>query len=241
MSPQFSNGFPATEDNVRQNAPREIHMPVINQVNFASTISALMDIAVPENNVGTPIFPVVTHLMNSSAAVLSAVCKLANQLKQTLPQGSVRDRLTGTQKDYCQLNEIDAEMKDAEIKDAKVLLEVCREAAETLSSAPSDYGIVNMSLALILLAFLVTLQVIILLRFSTFVVSQRHCGVFVFAAFHAIFCGSSFVKEEHQLWYCWIPLSYAVLLARLRKSDLNYASYVGRLGVLFVLHRVLPS
>ena len=235
ISPQFSSGFPATNDVSMHNTSKEIQLPVINQVDLASTISVLMDVPVPEKNLGTLIFPVITDLINSSAAVLNAVCKLASQLKRTLPLGSVRDRLTEAQKLSCSLNEVDAEMKDA-----KALLEVCREAAETLSSASSDYGIVSMSFALLLLTSLVTLLLFMLLRLSPSFFAQCHPAVFIIATFHVFsLCSSSFVEEEHQLWYYWIPLSYAVLLAGTRKTDLNYGSQVATLGVLFVLHRVL--
>lgn len=231
LSPQFC----VTNGSRSQTGTEKVALPVIDQVDLASTISVLMDIPIPRDNIGVVILPVVAEILNSTTATRRAVCSLADQLKTKLPHGLIHERLSISQKLHCEPNGYNQDIKITE-----ELMEICKEAAENLSAASSDYGMFSMLSALVLLAILTAVFLYTFLKLWPSFFVECPNAVLLLTVFHVFsLCGSSFVEEEHQLWYYWVPLSYAVLLVQTPKSNPGYGSHVGRLGMMFVLHRVL--
>ncbi|KAF7723136.1 major facilitator super transporter protein [Apophysomyces ossiformis] len=263
MSPRFESR-PTLKKHAQQRRDTALTFgfPIIDQTDIVPTLASLFAFPIPKNNLGK----VVTDLYrgSKSSSVLRAlqlnayqmghlleriIPEIANYLNFTLES---KDHLDNTHPGWRYVEAftlhqgyMDMQEETIATTAAKAYLEFIEFAQSQLASTASNYGLSDMYLGLVLIAIsaigLIYLSVPLAYTVES---SLSWCAIQGYVAMAVIiFAGSmfasSFVEEEHMLWYYYIPSLYLLYtLKSFYESGCTWREK-SRLGLLCILQMCL--
>lgn len=224
LSPSFPRNFP----------PSDTSFVTINQADLASTMSILMGTAIPNENVGVFIEPVLRAFL-SDDAMRSSTCEMASQLHSQFMSKNllimIPEMLYQITEQHC------GKSVDVKPNDPITAKEVLVLASEILAGSSSTYDLNKILTAVIVGAACIFLHVQTLISSNSSKWTVEEKFGLAFLIFHAAsFGASSFVEEEHQLWYFWVPSFF--LISLLHFTDGIRITVVGSVGGLLAVHRL---